>query len=170
MICASVTNLFFLKKKMQYNRHTGTHNTLQPICGTPLATLRWRNPLAPNGTSIKLAQHWNLDWFVQLYTYMNIIETMWTQHITHYWYKRHNAINFMVVVPYILVICSICLIQVQLHVHYILYLFLDNVSSTWFGCYLHPSSGAQLPCTAIGCVWFWCVIPLEQLIWDSLTL
>jgi hypothetical protein len=35
-----------------------------------------------------------------------------------------------------------CFIQVQLDVHYILYFFL--VSSTCFGCYLHPSSGAQL--------------------------
>jgi hypothetical protein len=44
--------------------------------------------------------------------------------------------------------------QVQLDVHYILDFFLDNVSSTCFGCYLHPSSGAQLQRTAIGCVWF----------------
>jgi hypothetical protein len=45
------------------------------------------------------------------------------------------------------------------------------ISSTCFGCYLHPSSGTQLPCTAIGCVWFWSVIPLEQvLVWDTLTL
>jgi hypothetical protein len=45
------------------------------------------------------------------------------------------------------------------------------VSSKCFGCFLHPSSGAQLPRTAIGCVWFWCVIPLEQvLVWDTLTL
>jgi hypothetical protein len=28
------------------------------------------------------------------------------------------------------------------------------VSSTCFGCYLHPSSGAQLQSTAIGFVWF----------------
>jgi hypothetical protein len=28
------------------------------------------------------------------------------------------------------------------------------VSFTCFGCYLHPSSGAQLQRTAIGCVWF----------------
>jgi hypothetical protein len=41
------------------------------------------------------------------------------------------------------------LIQVQLDVHYILYFFL---SSTRFGCYLHPSSGAQLQPTAIGFV------------------
>jgi hypothetical protein len=38
------------------------------------------------------------------------------------------------------------------HVHYILYFFLDNVSSTSFGCYLHPSSGAQVQRTAIGFV------------------
>jgi hypothetical protein len=45
------------------------------------------------------------------------------------------------------------------------------VSSTCFGCYLHPSPGAQLQRTAIGCVWLWCVIPLEQvLVWDSFTL
>jgi hypothetical protein len=36
------------------------------------------------------------------------------------------------------VLC-ICLIQVQLDVHYILY-FLDKVSSKCFGCNLHPSS------------------------------
>jgi hypothetical protein len=30
------------------------------------------------------------------------------------------------------------------HVHYILYFFIDKVSSTCFGCYLHPSSRAQL--------------------------
>jgi hypothetical protein len=45
------------------------------------------------------------------------------------------------------------------------------VSSKRFGCYLHPSSGAQLPHTAIVCVWFCCVIPLEQvLVWDTLIL
>jgi hypothetical protein len=38
------------------------------------------------------------------------------------------------------------------HVHYILYFFLDNVSSTCFGCYLHPLTGAQLQRTAIGFV------------------
>jgi hypothetical protein len=28
-----------------------------------------------------------------------------------------------------------------------------------------------MPRTAIGCVWFWCVIPLEQiLVWGSFTL
>jgi hypothetical protein len=43
-----------------------------------------------------------------------------------------------------------CLIQVQTDVHCILY-FLD-VSSTCFGCYLHPSSGTQLQRTAMGCV------------------
>jgi hypothetical protein len=42
------------------------------------------------------------------------------------------------------------LIQVKLDVRYILYFFLDNVSSTCFGCYLHPSSGAQLQRIAIG--------------------
>jgi hypothetical protein len=34
--------------------------------------------------------------------------------------------------------------------YYTLYFFLDNVSSTCFGCYLHPSSSAQLQRTAIG--------------------
>jgi hypothetical protein len=59
---------------------------------------------------------------------------------------------------YFLAVCgsvqlgNICLIQVQLDVHYILYFFLDNVSSKCFGCYLHPSSGAQLQRTAIGFV------------------
>jgi hypothetical protein len=64
-----------------------------------------------------------------------------------------------------------CLIQVQLYVHYILYFFLDNISYTRFGCYLQPSSGAQLQCTAIGFVWFGVFITLEQvLVWDSFTL
>jgi hypothetical protein len=49
---------------------------------------------------------------------------------------------------------NVCLIQVQLDIHYILYFFLDNVSSTCFGCCLHPSTGAQLQRTAIGFVWF----------------
>jgi hypothetical protein len=44
------------------------------------------------------------------------------------------------------------------------------VSSICFGCYLHPSSGVQLQRTAMGCVWFWCVIALEQVLdWDDLT-
>jgi hypothetical protein len=43
-------------------------------------------------------------------------------------------------------------IQVQLDVHCILYFFIDNFSSTCFGCYLHPSSGAQWQRTAIGFV------------------
>jgi hypothetical protein len=42
----------------------------------------------------------------------------------------------------------VCLIQVQLDVHYIFY-FLNNVSSKSFGSHLHPSSGAQLQRTAI---------------------
>jgi hypothetical protein len=54
---------------------------------------------------------------------------------------------------------------------YIVFFISFVVSSTCFGCYLHPSSGAQLQRTAIGCVWFWYVIPLEQvLVWDTLTL
>jgi hypothetical protein len=36
-------------------------------------------------------------------------------------------------VRYLLI--RVCLIQVQLDAHYILYFFLDNVSSTCFGCY-----------------------------------
>jgi hypothetical protein len=36
--------------------------------------------------------------------------------------------------------------------YYILYLFLDNVNSKCFGCYLHPSSGVQLQRTAIAFV------------------
>jgi hypothetical protein len=36
--------------------------------------------------------------------------------------------------------------------NYIPYFFLYNVSSRCFGCYLHPSSGAQLQHTAIGFV------------------
>jgi hypothetical protein len=48
--------------------------------------------------------------------------------------------------------------------YYILYFFIDNVSSTCFGCYLHPSSGLQLQRTAIGFVWFGAFIPLEQVL------
>jgi RsiW-degrading membrane proteinase PrsW (M82 family) len=45
------------------------------------------------------------------------------------------------------------------------------ISSVCLGYYLHPSSAAQLQRTAIDCVWFWFVIPLEQvLVWDTLTL
>jgi hypothetical protein len=45
------------------------------------------------------------------------------------------------------------------------------VSSTCFGCYLHPSSEAQLQRTAIGFVWFGVFITLEQvLVWDTFTL
>jgi hypothetical protein len=48
---------------------------------------------------------------------------------------------------------------------YIIYFFLDNVNSTCFGCYLHPSSGAQLQRTAIGICMVWCVFfPLEQVL------
>jgi hypothetical protein len=39
---------------------------------------------------------------------------------------------------------AICFVQVKLDVHYIISFFLNSVSSTCFGCYLHPSSGAQL--------------------------
>jgi hypothetical protein len=63
----------------------------------------------------------------------------------------------------------ICLIQVQLDVKYILYFFLDNVSSTCFGCYSHPSSGAQLQRTAIGFVWF-CVLFHWKKYWFGTTL
>jgi hypothetical protein len=52
--------------------------------------------------------------------------------------------------------------------YYILYFFLDNVSSTCLGCYLHPLSGAQLQrrfCMV------WRVIALEQvLVWNTFTL
>jgi hypothetical protein len=50
------------------------------------------------------------------------------------------------------------------------------VSSTCFGCYLHTSSGAQLPRTAIGFVWFgvlfrwsryWFGTPLYLLQWNN---
>jgi hypothetical protein len=55
-------------------------------------------------------------------------------------------------------------------VHYILY-FLDNVSSTCFGCYLHPSSGAQLQRRAIGFVWFGVLFHWSRLlVWDTFTL
>jgi hypothetical protein len=57
------------------------------------------------------------------------------------------------------------------YMYYIISFFLVNASSTCFGCYLHPSSGAQLQRTAIGVCMVWYVIALEQvLIWDSFTL
>jgi hypothetical protein len=51
-------------------------------------------------------------------------------------------------------------IQFQLDVLYVYAVFLSwkMFSSTCFECYLHPSSGAQLQCTAIGFLWFWCVL------------
>jgi hypothetical protein len=49
----------------------------------------------------------------------------------------------------------------------ILHFFLDNVSSTCFGCYLHPPSGAQLQRTAIVFVWFWCVIAAFLKLWSA---
>jgi hypothetical protein len=64
----------------------------------------------------------------------------------------------------------VCLLQVQLDVHYILYFFLDNVSSKCFGCYLHLSAAEQLQRTATGFVWigvllhwcrYWFGIPLH---------
>jgi hypothetical protein len=52
----------------------------------------------------------------------------------------------MFVVPYILVTCFI-LIQLDVQYSFSLEKF---ISSTCFGCHMHPSSGAQLQCTAIG--------------------
>jgi hypothetical protein len=70
--------------------------------------------------------------------------------------RMNGVTNLLHTLPYAFMEWSgtLCLIPVQLDVHYILYFFLDNISSTCFWCYLHPSSGAQLQCTAIGCVWF----------------
>jgi hypothetical protein len=80
-------------------------------------------------------------------------------------------IYLIFVVPYILVHILVCLIQVQLDVHHILYFFLDSVSSICFGCYLHPSSGAQLQRTAIGFVWFGVLLHWSRYwFWDSFTL
>jgi hypothetical protein len=47
------------------------------------------------------------------------------------------------------------------------------VSSTYFGCYLHPSSGAQLQRTAIGVCMVLVCYPLKQVLFgtrDTLTL
>jgi hypothetical protein len=44
--------------------------------------------------------------------------------------------------------CTICFIS-----------FLKNFKLYMFRCYLHPSSGAQLQCTAIGFYGFVCFIP-----------
>jgi hypothetical protein len=66
--------------------------------------------------------------------------------------------------PYVLINPTKCLV----------FFVYSIVICTRFGCYLHPSSGAQLQRTAIGvCVWFWCVIALEQVLVgtrDTLTL
>jgi hypothetical protein len=62
---------------------------------------------------------------------------------------------------------GIAVLQVRCTIFFISFL----TSSTCFGCYLHPSSGAQLQRTAIGFVWFGVFIPLEQVpVWDTLTL
>jgi hypothetical protein len=67
----------------------------------------------------------------------------------------------MFVVPYILV--TYAFIQFQLDVLiYALFLSWKILSSTYFGCYLHPSSGAQLQCTAIGFYGFGVFYSIEQ--------
>jgi hypothetical protein len=55
-------------------------------------------------------------------------------------------------------------IQFQLDALYALFLSWKIFSSKCFGCYLHPSSGAQLHCTAIGFYGFDVFIPLEQVL------
>jgi hypothetical protein len=52
----------------------------------------------------------------------------------------------MFMVPYILVIYVLFKVQLDVLVFFISLI----VSSTCFGCYLHPSSGAQQQRTAIG--------------------
>jgi hypothetical protein len=42
--------------------------------------------------------------------------------------------------------------------------FFFILSSTCFGCFLHPSSGAQMQRTALGVCMVWCVIALEQVL------
>jgi hypothetical protein len=52
--------------------------------------------------------------------------------------------------------------KVQLNVLFMYCLFFFILSSTCFGCYLHPSSGAQLQHTATGVCVVWYVSTLEQ--------
>jgi hypothetical protein len=68
---------------------------------------------------------------------------------------------FMFVVPYILIIYAF--IQFQVNVLYALFLSWKILSSTCLGCYLHPSSGAQLQCRAIG-FYLW---KTEVLVWSG---
>jgi hypothetical protein len=52
----------------------------------------------------------------------------------------------------------------QLDVLFMYILFFFILSSTCFGCYLNPSSGAQLQRTAIGVCMIWYVSLLEQVL------
>jgi hypothetical protein len=72
----------------------------------------------------------------------NSLGTFWYTYV-HKWISIH----LMFVIPYILVTCFF---HIQLDVLYSLFLSWKVFSSTYFRCYLHPSSGAQLQCIAIG--------------------
>jgi hypothetical protein len=78
-------------------------------------------------------------------------------------------INLMFMVPYILV--TYVQFKVQLDVLFYVFLFFFILSSTCFGCYLHPSSGAQLRRTAIRlCMVLVCYSIGAGTGWDTLTL
>jgi hypothetical protein len=83
---------------------------------------------------------------------------VWSFSIIQYLVQHTSDISdkkayLMSVAPYILVTYIFSSSPTRCTVHYILY-FLDNVIFTYFGCYLHPSSGAQLQRTAESFVWF----------------
>jgi hypothetical protein len=69
-------------------------------------------------------------------------------HVTVQCNVLHVTVHFMFVVPNILV--TYAFIQLQPDVLYGLFPSWKILSSTCFRCYLHPSSTAQLQCTAVG--------------------
>jgi hypothetical protein len=77
-------------------------------------------------------------------------------------YYADYGYYLMFVVPYILV--THAFIQFQLGVLYASFLSWKILISTCFGCYLHPSSGAQLQCTAIGFYGFGVLYSIEQVL------
>jgi hypothetical protein len=75
--------------------------------------------------------------------------------------------SLMFMVPYILVTYIYVQLEVQLDVLFYVFFIL---SSMCFGCYLHPSSGAQLQCTAIGVCMVLVCYSLEQILVGNLKL
>jgi hypothetical protein len=65
-------------------------------------------------------------------------------------YVSPASSNLLFMVPYILLTYTYVQFKVQLDVLFMYFLFFSILSFTCFGCYLHPSLGAQLRRTAIG--------------------